>query len=351
MTGQYQKFADKLDQLPNGYPRTESGVEIKILRKLFAPDDIELALQLSSEPESSKSIAQRLERDERQTLRTLINMVKRGLIGLKRGQGEMSFYLIPFVVGFYEMQNAQIDEEFAQLFEDYYKEAFHKMTMINPSVHRVIPVEKTIPVGIDVMPYEKASTYIDSAKSWGVLNCICRVQQRLIGKGCEHTLENCITISSRTNAYDNIDGIRPISKEEALEILTQANEEGLVHSTSNTQNDVNYICNCCTCSCGILRSIVEYGNMNSVASSDFYAVVDSDLCGGCEVCIDRCQFNAIEMVDDISSINKSLCYGCGVCITTCPDDAISLIQKDKIEIVEPPVTETDWNTIRREARG
>jgi len=351
MTGQYQKLADLLDQLPNGYPKTVSGVELKILKKLFTSDDVELACQLSSVPESPKLIAQKLEIDERQTLRALIDMVKRGLIGLKREQGEMKFYLMPFVVGFYELQNAQIDQEFAQLFEEYYKEAFHKMTMIKPSVHRVIPVERTIPFGIDVMPYEKASTYIDSAKSWGVLNCICRVQQRLIGKECEHSVENCITISSRERAYDKTDTIRTITKEEALEILAQANEEGLVHSTSNTQNDVTYICNCCTCSCGILRSIVDYGNMNSVASSDFYAAVDSDSCGGCLICIDRCQFNALEMVDDISSVNKSLCLGCGVCITSCPDGAMSLIQKDIANIQPPPVTEADWNSIRADARN
>ena len=64
-------------------------------------------------------------------------MTKKGLIKLKRAQGEMQFQLIPFIVGIYEYQNAQIDKDFAELFEQYYKEAFHKMTMIEPSVHLI----------------------------------------------------------------------------------------------------------------------------------------------------------------------------------------------------------------------
>ncbi len=350
MSPSYSKLADLLDQIPNGFPRTESGVELKILAKLFSPDDAELAGHLSREPETTASIAQRLRLNEKETLSSLIGMVKRGLIGMKRERGGMSFYLIPFVVGFYELQNASIDKEFAELFEKYYKEAFHKMTMIKPSVHRIIPVEKTIPLGIDVMPYEKASTYIENARSWGVLNCICRVQKKLIGEGCSHSIENCIVISAKENAYSKSDSIRTLTKEEALGILTKCNEEGLVHSTSNVQTEVTYICNCCTCSCGILRSIQEYGNKNSVAGSDFFAVVNDELCNGCALCEGRCQFNAIQINDGLSNITKTLCMGCGLCITTCSENAISLKQKVAPDLIPPPVSESDWKIERMNAR-
>ncbi len=107
-------------------------------------------------------------------------------------------------------QNGKIDKEFAELFELYYKEAFHTKMVIEPSVHRIIPVEKTIPVNIDVMPYEKASTYLDGAQSYGVLDCICRVQQKLVGKGCDHTVENCLTFSRKTGVFENAENIRAI---------------------------------------------------------------------------------------------------------------------------------------------
>jgi hypothetical protein len=73
--------------------------------------------------------------------------------------------------------------------------------------------------------------------------------------------------SARPGTFDRTDDIRSISKEEALDILAEADREGLVHSTSNTQKDINYICNCCTCSCGVLRGIAEYGSLSSISPS------------------------------------------------------------------------------------
>lgn len=347
MNKAYQKLAIELDKIPNGYPKTESGVELKILAKLFTPEEADLAATLSLIPESVSEVAQKNNRSEIEAKVMLIAMVKKGLIELRKDEIKgLVFCLIPFVVGFYERQNAKIDKEFAELFEQYYKESFHQSMTADPSVHRVIPIEKTIPVNIDVMPYEKASTYLDNANAWGVLNCICRVQKKLIGEGCDHPVENCIVFSTKAGAFDRTNDIRTLSKKEALEILAEADREGLVHSTNNAQQDVNYICNCCTCSCGVLRGIADYGIHSSIASSDFYAVVDEDLCNGCEVCIERCQFNALKMEDDICMVDTTFCYGCGLCVTSCATQAISLNKKGAEEILIPPLTENDWRTIR-----
>ncbi len=346
----YQQLADRLDQIPNGFPKTESGVELQLLAKLFTPEEGALAASLSLDLQSIQTIAAINNASKSDVKSLLIGMVKKGLIDMKRKEGEgFTFCLIPFVVGFYERQNAKIDKEFAELFEAYYKESFHRTMIVDPSVHRVIPIEKTIPVNIDVMPYEKASTYLDNARSWGVLKCICRVQQKLIGKGCDHPVDNCLVFSTRPGAFDRTDDIRAISKEEALEILAEADREGLVHSTNNAQEEVNYICNCCTCSCGVLRGMVEYGSPNSIARSDFYAVVNKDLCTACEDCIDRCHFNALKMVDDTCTVNTSFCYGCGLCVTTCPSGALSLEQKSTDELIPPPLSEQEWREKREKA--
>jgi len=347
MENAYRILADKLDQIPNGFPHTESGVELKLLAKLFTPEEANLASSMSLEHQTSEVIAANSKMDESNVKSLLIGMVRKGLIDMKKQEGVgLMFGLLPFVVGFYERQNAKIDKEFAELFEEYYQESFHKAMIIKPAVHRIIPVEKTIPVNINVMPYEKASTYINRANSWGVLNCICRVQKRLIGQGCNHPVENCLVFSTRPGAFDRTDDIRSINREEALKILAEADREGLVHSTSNSRDEVTYICNCCTCSCGILRGMVEYGNRNSIASSDFYAVVDEALCSGCEICIDRCQFNALSMLNSICTVNISNCYGCGLCVSACPDEAITLIQKSPEELEPPPATEEEWRKRR-----
>lgn len=347
----YQNLAGQLDRIPNGFPKTDSGVELKLLAKLFSPEEARLAASLTLEPQSIPGIAQNTGTDEPVAKSLLIGMVKKGLIDMRRQEGKgFVFFLIPFVVGFYERQNARIDKEFAGLFEQYYHEAFHHTMLRSPSVHRVIPVERTIPVNIDVMPYEKASTYLDEAKSWGVLNCICRVQKRLIGEGCDHPLENCLVFSARPGAFDRRDDIRGISREEALEILAEADRQGLVHSTNNAQDGIEYICNCCTCSCGVLRGMVEYGSKNPIARSDFYAQVDPDLCSGCETCIERCMFGAIHMDGDVSVVERADCYGCGLCVTTCPDEAIALLQKSTEELTPPPPTEEEWRFEREKSR-
>lgn len=352
MNNIYQKLAIELDKIPNGFPKTESGVELKILAKLFTPEQAQLAASMSLVPESVSEVAQKNGTTYIEAKSMLIGMVKKGLIDLKKDETKgLVFCLIPFVVGFYERQNAKIDKEFAELFEQYYHESFHQSMTAEPSVHRIIPIEKTIPFNIDVMPYEKASTYLNEASAWGVLNCICRVQKNLIGEGCDHPVENCLVFSTKTGAFDRTKDIRSLSKAEALDILAEADREGLVHSTNNAQQDVTYICNCCTCSCGVLRGIVDYGKLNSVASSDFYAIVDEDLCTGCEVCIGRCQFNALKMAGGISKVDVNFCYGCGLCVTSCVTEAITLIQKNEKNLIVPPLNDEEWRKLRSANRS
>lgn len=347
----YKRLALKLDEIPNGFPPTDSGVELKLLARLFSPAEAKLAASMSMDYMPAGTIAGLNELPESEVKPLLISMVKRGLIDIKKQEGiGLAFSLIPFVVGFYERQNAKIDKEFAELFEQYYHESFHRVMTVNPSVHRVIPVEKSIPVNIDVMPYEKASNYIEKAESWGVLDCICRTQKRLIGQGCDHSVENCLVFSPRKGAFDRVDDIRAISKEEAFDILIKAEEEGLVHSTNNAQGDVNYICNCCSCSCGILRSMVEYNSLDSIASSDFYAEIDEELCTGCESCIERCHFNALSVTGDICRVDMIHCFGCGLCISECPQGAITLVKKSPGDIIEPPLNDSEWREKRAMSR-
>jgi electron transport complex protein RnfB len=346
----YKKLARELDKIPEGYPETGSGVELKILAKLFTPEQAELACHLNLEPQLAKAISQKIGWEERKAFVALKEMTKQGLIEAEKGKGGLAFKLIPFVVGFFENQYAQFDEEFAHLVEVYYEEAFHKMMSMKPAIHRIIPLDEVIPVNIEVMPYERASTYIEESKSFGVIPCACRVQKRLTGQGCEHTVENCLLFSSRVNAFKSRDEIRAITKEEALEILADADEEGLVHSTTNVQKGVTYICNCCTCSCSVLRGLTQYGHLNAVGSSDFFAFVNESLCTGCMGCIDRCQFNALDVDNGVCQVDLSRCYGCGLCVSVCPSWALTLKLKPEAEIQPPPETESQWREERTRER-
>ena len=53
----YKILAEHLDGLPGGYPETENGVEIRILKRLFSEDEAKTALGLTMIPEPVSDIA------------------------------------------------------------------------------------------------------------------------------------------------------------------------------------------------------------------------------------------------------------------------------------------------------
>jgi Fe-S-cluster-containing hydrogenase component 2 len=345
----YKKLARKLDQLPNGYPETESGVELRLLEKLFHPQEATLAAEMRLKREPAEVIAARTGLDPKEAYKILKKMVRKGLISFNREEGELHFGLMPFVVGFYEEQLPRMDEEMASLFEQYFQET-KGLNQEPLSVHRVIPVEESIDFELEIFPYEQASELIENAKSWGVRDCICRVQQRLIGKECDHPVENCLIFAPVEGAFDHSDIDRAISKQEALQILHEAEEAGLVHTTGNYLGPHYYICNCCTCSCGILRGVAEFGIPTAVAKSDFLAVVDTEECLGCEDCLPACQFGALSISENICVIDKAKCVGCGVCATVCPTEALRLTRRPTGEVEPTPTTIEEWAQRRAEKR-
>lgn len=347
----YRKLAQRLDTIPNGFPSTESGVELRLLAKLFTPEEAALALHLKLAPQYAEQIAKRTGDAPQALEANLRNMFSKGLIRMKRGEKGPVFGLMPFVVGIYEMQIGRMDEEMARLFEDYYKEAYHRVMTAQPAIHRVIPVEKVVQVGVEVLPYEHASEILSQAQSWGVMNCICRVQQKLLGKGCEHPVNICLVFSKKPNAYDKAEVIKALTKEGALDVLRRAEEAGLVHTTGNHQGYIDYICNCCACSCAILRGATEFGMLSAVAPSSLQIKVNEDSCAGCELCLERCQFKALSMADGVCKVDFSRCFGCGICISSCPDGALSLVPRPAEQFKAPPESLGQWMMERAAVRG
>ncbi len=347
----YRKLAQRLDAIPNGYPATESGVELRLLAKIFTPEQAALAAVMRLTREPAADIAARAGVDPNAAYRTLKGMTRQGLIRARKGEGELTFGLMPFVVGLYEEQLPRMDAEMAALFEQYVQETQGGgITSYPPAVHRVIPVEEAVPFDLEIFPYERASELVEAAKAWGVRDCICRVQQRLIGNGCDHPVENCLVMAPVEGAFDHSQVDRAITKQEALDILRQAEEAGLVHSTGNYRDRHHYICNCCTCCCGILRGVVEFSIPTAVAHSNFRAVVDTELCIGCGDCIERCQFGALSVPEDICEVDYARCVGCGLCATVCPTDSLALERRPEGEVPPPPADIKEWMVRRAEGR-
>jgi electron transport complex protein RnfB len=349
-TNTYRTLAQRLDSLPNGFPPTPDGAELLLLAYLFTPEEASLAASLRLKLESPDQIASRLGRDPKEMREQLKGMARRGLISAGRMEDGIGFKLMPFVVGIYEMQINRLDAEMARLFEDYYRQAFGQVLTVQPSVHRVIPIGESVRAGMEIRPYESAAELVDSAAAWGVLDCICRKQKALIGEGCGHPLDVCLAMHTRPGVFDGAPGIRALTREQALETLQRAARAGLVHTVTNTQEGASYICNCCTCSCGILRGIAELGIANAVARSAFINQVDEDLCVSCEACVEYCQFGALSLLG-VAQVDTLRCVGCGVCVPACPEGALGLVRRPDMDIELPPISEMDWMQQRAAARG
>ena len=342
----YKKLAQKLDNLPNRFPATESGVEISLLEKIFSLPEATLAAEMYLKKEPASVIAARANISEKEARRTLKDMVRKRVILFSKGESVLVFGLMPFVVGFYEELLPRMNEEIARLFEAYFQETHGGITGKGLSVHRVVPVQESIDFELEIFPYEKASNLLENAKSWGVRDCICRVQKKLIGDPCDHPVENCLVFAPIEGAFDNSEVDRAISKEEALEILHQAEDAGLVHTTGNYRDHNSYICNCCTCSCGILRSVAEFNNSSVIARSDFLVVVDEDLCIACGDCLERCQFDALDIDGGVCEVDMANCVGCGLCVPVSPEGALVLIRRPEGEVPPPPEDIRMWSKLR-----
>jgi len=347
----YEKLAKVLDTIPNGFPAVEDGSHLRVLEWIFTPEEADLASQLKLTGETLDELSERFNRPKDELGELLETMHSKGQINTwySKGAKAQKYGLLPFAVGIYEEQLGRMDEEFARRFEDYFSQGFGKITHTEPSVFKVVPVNQSLSTELEIHPYEKAELMLESAQSWGVRECICKEQQGLLGNPCSYPKTVCIVFTpAAENAFVDDDLTKAITKEEALKLLKDSEEAGLVHCSSNVMKGHNYICNCCTCCCGVLRGINEFDNPRDLIKTDFLIQVDADLCTGCGTCVDRCQLGALSIPEETSVVDEKRCIGCGVCAMVCPEGALELVRKES----EKPLPENtlDWMTQRAISR-
>jgi NAD-dependent dihydropyrimidine dehydrogenase PreA subunit len=303
------------------------------------------------------------------------SLAKKGLIfNQPSSAGIMVYRLLPLMtVGLMEytfmgeLKGDKREQELAELFEklledvrDQVQKNYDNMVpmfKMAPPVDRTVPVRTTEdgetirtirldkPVEVPeefVLPSQTVEEIINKFEDIAVGRCFCRQRRKMLGEPCatDAPMMNCFTFgkSARHTAAQGF--AKKVSKEEALKIMKEAEEAGLVHKAfhpgSNISRPETSICNCCKDCCDTLN-VWRQGALPLINSTYYLSVIDQDACTGCGICVDRCPTEAIELNDDEKAErDENSCFGCGICARFCPEEAISLKEGLRKVFILPP---------------
>lgn len=348
-SGCYGKLARHLDSLPGGFPASETGVELRLLKRLFTPEEAELAVYLTLEQEEASAIADRAGIEPTEVAERLSRMARKGLIFSIENEGQLTLYqATPWIVGIYEFQVNRLDEDFAKDFNEH-----TAIRIKDPRLKKVIPQVRTIPVGrsiqhdLEILPYEKVEDLVKAQQSFAVAPCICRRKADILGNGCEAPRESCLMFGKWADYYVRNGQGRAIDQGEVMDILLRADEANLVLQPSNSI-DIAFVCACCGCCCGVLANLKRHPRPSERVANAFIAKAEPEICEACGVCMERCQMDALELVDDQVVLDSDRCIGCGLCVSTCPTGALTLTRKPlRPQVRIPETLEMTWKEIGR----
>lgn len=286
-------------------------------------------------------------------------------------QGVMVYRLLPLInVGALEYafmgkleknpRNQEISVLLDQLFQDLSDLIQKNYDILIPFFKKASPVDRTVPMtknkvtgqrvriiagkSLDspleeIVTSEDVKEIIEKFDDIALGHCFCRHHKDMGGSPCRQTelRETCFTFGKSARYTSEQGFARMISKQEALEVLKRAEEDGLVHKAYHPNSDIlraeTSICNCCRCCCAnsVENMIVPITN-----ATNFLAVVDPEVCTGCGTCSTKCHTSAAFIdVDGIAQIKTDRCIGCGVCASFCPENAIRLFEGRRIVRIIP----------------
>ncbi len=348
----YIKLQKHLDNQAFGFPATRSGVEIKILKHIFTPEEAEIACCLSYKFEPLKTIFSRAGHlvDSPEELEKRLDIIqKKGGIESKIKNGKMHYCNAPLVVGMYEFQLERLTPEFIKDFNEYTSGKNFGVAFLSTK----LPQMRTIPIATSIHPQHNVSTFDEVAtllqqaeEPFVIIECICRKKKSMEGKSCKKTdrQETCLAIGSMARMVLLSGTGREITRDEAMSIIEKNQKQGLVLQPSNTEK-AEFICSCCGCCCGMLSVHKNLPKPLDFWASNFHAVVDRDTCEGCGACEKLCQVGAVRVSDkkQPAVVDLDICFGCGVCVPNCPTQSITLVKKSAE--VRPPQTREDLHEI------
>lgn len=324
--GVYAKLREYIDSLPAGYPETESGVEIRLLERIFTPEEAEVFMHCKLVAEPAPAIGKRCGMPAPEAREMLARMAKKGHLFEVPSGNEMLYMALPWMPGIVETQLNLMDEEFARMLLEHSREYFPTWTALDNQMFRVIPVDSAIDTTPAVETYDRIRDLVRKQKQISVMPCLCRETHETLKDGCGRPHETCFVFGPYSRHFvENGDG-RYITVEETLSILDECEKNALVLQPVNAR-ELNGMCCCCSCCCFMLENLNKLPNPASVVQSSFQAGIDPGLCNLCGACLERCQMAALSEETKSMTVDLARCIGCGLCVSGCPEKAISLLPK------------------------
>lgn len=343
----YENLARHLHQGIIGAPMS---VSLRgILEIMFTEEEAAIACRLPFENKTLEDLEGLLPEYAESLESILAAMAKNGTVFTQQKPGKERIYrLLPTVVGFAEAPYwAGMDTEkarkLAPLWIEYRNEGFGKELARNIPTVRVIPIDHALKNKSEILPFDQLREKMLTLKYFAVSKCPCRQMMAYEGKGCSHSIDNCLHFNDMGRYVVEQGMGREITKEEAIAILEEADKEGLVHAIENLDGYLSMICNCCGCCCVFLQT-QKLLNLNMISSSNYVSCVDEQVCIGCGTCEGRCPMDAIATGDgEKAHVDPARCIGCGICVPTCPATAVALVLR---ETIAPPPNINEFFTKR-----
>lgn len=307
MASEWSKFATHI-AFKGGLmvgPQGDGAVFTKMFKKLISEEEAILGQVVEKKPASVEEIAERGGITPEKAAPMLKHMAQKGVIFEREAGGKFFYNITPFIPGFYEFvmtdPETMKDPSMAELFRDVNHILPGKILQFvsgqEGGLLKVTPVMKEMDAQRQVYSFEDLMTFVNNAHSYSVAPCACRLSAKLVGKGCEHPIEDtCVQFDDTADYYVRTGRGRRVTKEECIEILKNTEKAGLVHTAFSVEGKdySTFICNCCGCSCSGLR-YTNIFDANPFSRSNFRAEINDDNCVACGECVSICPVNAITL--------------------------------------------------------
>ena len=348
----YQKLTERINLFPQGAVATD--LLYNILKILFSEREAGLVSLLPIKPFNAKKASVIWKIKETEASKILTDLADRGILLDTENSGDILYSMPPPMAGFFEFSlmryRNDIDQKtLSELFYQYMnvEEGFIKDLFTNGETQlgRVFVNELVLSSenALHVLDYERASEVIKTAGSIGIGVCYCRHKMQHIGKNCNAPMEICMTFNGSADSLTRHGIARKVDVSEGIDLLQKARDFNLVQFGENVQENVNFICNCCSCCCEALIAARKFGFLNPVHTTNFIPSIIEENCNGCGKCVSLCPVEAMTLVSSNepdkplkkkAKANQEICLGCGVCLKGCEKKAIRLSSR-KERVITP----------------